>query len=286
MVAVVAEALMDAPCDRAGITITGLGIGESVVTVWQSADGERNPVPGYRRVVMNDATFLTDYFCPLGRPVTYEVEVISGPGGPSRTTSEPVTLPSVTGWLMDPLIPQTAVPVVGEGRESGDIYLRGSALAALEYNADISIFRVMGQDKPMALFGQRMAEMGLDTSLGIHSAEQNARLKKLLKSTAQLVFRPLPSWGAVELAGTMHLGNAKATQIPVNVFMGGDITWWDMQSDVVSAPTIKVLTATFTYGDVEILMETYQQKLDSVIAAAATAGQSPSYLFDMKQPIG
>lgn len=269
---------MDAPCDRAGITITGLGIGDSVVTVWQSADGERNPVPGYRRVTMNDASYLVDFFIPLGRPVTYEVEVISGPAGPSRTTSAPITVNAVTGWLMDALIPQTAVPVLGERRDDGDIYLRAPALSALEYQADVSIFKIMGSNKPMALFGQRMAEMGLDTSVGIRSAEENARLKKLLTSTAQLVFRPLPAWGELGLSGTLHLANAVARQTPVNVLQGGNLTWWDLKSDVVAAPAIKVLTATFTYGDVAILMSTYQQK--------QTLMAGKSYLDDLKNPLG
>jgi len=278
VVAVTVEALLDAPCDRAGITITGLGIGNSVVTVWQVADGIRNPVSGYRRVVMNDATYLEDFYCPLKRDVTYEVEVISGPLGASRTTSAPVFLDSVTGWLGDALIPQNSVPIVGERSDNNDIYLRGQALANLEYQADVSIFKIMGSNKPMALFGERMAEVGLDTSVGIRSAEQNAKLKRILKSTAQLVFRPLPEWGDFGLDGTMHLANAVARQIPVTVQFGGNLTWWDLKSDVVQAPAIRVLTATFTYGDVEILLETYQQKQDLM------AGKT--YLDDLKNPIG
>ncbi|MEQ4566175.1 hypothetical protein [Paenarthrobacter sp. CAP02] len=285
-VVVTVEAIMDAPCDRAGITITGLGIGESVVSVWQLADGERNAVPGYRRVRMNDASYLVDYYAPLQRPVSYEVEVISGPGGASRTTSAPVTIPSTTGFLMDALVPQTAVPVVGDEGRAGDFFLRSSALSELEYRADVSIFNVMGSDKPLALFGQRMAEMGLDTSLGINSAEENARLKKLLRGTGQLLFKPLPSWGDVGLSGAMSLANATAKQIPVNVAWGGDLTWWELKSDVVAAPTIKVLSATFTYGDVALLFSTYQAKQDAVAALAAAAGESPTYLFDLKRPLG
>ncbi|MEO5317588.1 hypothetical protein PV761_03205 [Arthrobacter sp. CC3] len=279
MVAVLAEAILDAPCPRVGLTITELGIGESVYTVWRSADGERNAVSGYRRITGNDATFITDYHAPVGRPVTYEIEVLSGPAGASRTQSNTVTLDTGgEGYLMDPLVPQTCVPVVGKRDKNDDLYLRGSALAALEYNAEISIFKVMGSDKPMALFGQRMAEMNLDTSIGTRSAEQNTRLKKLLKSTGQLLFRPSPEWGQLDLPGAMFIGNAQATQVPVNVLMGGEITWWDMKSDVVQQPTIKVLTATFTYGDVALLMSTYQQKQDLM------AGKT--YLEDLKNPIG
>lgn len=277
MVAVTVESILSAPCPRVGITITGLGIGNSVVSIWRYADDERAPVRGARRVALNDASFLVDYDAPLGRSITYEVEVISGPSGASRVTSSSVTVDATTGWLMDPLIPQSAVPIIADGSR-GEVYLRSPALSSLEYQANVSIFNVMGSDKPLALFGQRMAERGLDTSLGTRSAEQNAQLKKLLKSTAQLLFRPLPSWGKFELPGAMFLANATATQIPVDVSWGGELTWWDLKSDVVAAPTIRVLTATFTYGDVAILMDTYQQKQDLM------AGKT--YLDDLKNPIG
>lgn len=276
MPAINAEAVLDSPCPRAGITVTGLGVGDSVITVWRTADGERHPVRGARRLSLIDSGYITDWDAPLERPITYELEVLSNADGASRTTSEPVTIPSVTGWLMDPLIPQTAVPVIGG--DGDEVYLRVPALSELEYQANISIFDVMGSDKPLALFGQRIAEKGLDTSLGTRSAEQNTRLKKLLRSTAQLLFRPLPAWGELDLNGTLFLANATARQLPVDVSWGGKLTWWDLKSDVVAAPTIKVLTATFTYGDVTMLTSTYQQKQD--LMAGLT------YLDDLKHPIG
>lgn len=276
MVAVTVDALLDAPCPRIGITITSLGIGASVVSVWRTADGERNPVRGARRADMSDAAYVIDYDAPLGRPITYEVEVISGPTGATRVTSSSVTVDSATGWIMDPLIPQTAVPVVGDSTD--ETYLRSQALSELEYSADVSIFKIMGSDKPLALFGQRMAERGLDTSMSTRSAEQNAGLEKLLKSTGQLLFRPLPGWGTRTLPGVLFLANATAIQLPVDVSWGGNLTRWELKSDVVAAPAIRVLTATFTYGDVEILMDTYQQKQDLM------AGKT--YLDDLKNPLG
>lgn len=277
MVAVSVEALLSAPCPRAGVTVTGLGVGASVVNVWRTADGERNPVRGARRITLSDAGYVVDYDAPLGRPVSYEVEVLSGPGGVARVTADPVTVDSVTGWIMDPLVPQSAVEVTG-GRDGDGPYLRASALAELEYTADVSVFNIMGSDKPLALFGQRMAERGLDTSMGTRSAEANARLKNLLRSTGQLLFRPSPSWGAFELPGTMFLANSSATQLPVDVSWGGSLTWWSMKSDVVAAPTIKVLTAEFTYGDVKLLFASYADK-----QAALSGG---SYLDDLKNPLG
>jgi hypothetical protein len=276
MVAVIAEPLLDAPCPRVGLTITGLGSSsDSLVSVWRTADGERHPVRGARRVAMVDSAFVTDYDAPLGRPVFYEVEVISGPDGASRTLTPTVTVESATSWLMDPLVPQAAVPVVGGDGDEGP-YLRGAALAQLEYAADVSLINIMGSDKPMALFGQRMAARGVPLSMGAALLEHNVRLKALLQSTAQLLFRPLPVFDS--LPGTMFVSIPTATEVPVDVGEGSYLTWWDLQADTVQAPVLKVLTATFTYGDVSLLFATYQQKQDA--AAAKT------YLDDMKSPFG
>ncbi|AYN57808.1 minor tail protein [Arthrobacter phage Eileen] len=273
MVAVVAEALLDDPCPRVGLTITGLGVGDSLVSVWRTADGERNPVRGARRITIVDAGFVTDYDAPLGRPVFYEVEVISGPGGPSRTLTPTMTVESPTGWLMDPLVPQSAVPIVGGDGDEGP-YLRGEALAQLEYAADVSLINIMGSDKPMALFGQRMAARGVPLSLGAQLLEHNVRLRQLLMSNAQLLFRPLPDFG--DLPGTMFVSIPSAVETPVDVAEGSYLTWWDLKADTVAAPVLKVLTATFTYGDVALLFATYQQKQDGA------AGKT--YLDDLKNP--
>ena len=150
-VAVVAESLPGGPGPKAGVSVTGLGVGASVVTVWRTVGEVRGPVRGARRIGMNDAGFVTDWDAPINRPVSYEVEVLSGPGGPARATAAPITIASVTGWLMDPFVPQSAVPVLGAPRDDGDIYLRGQALAELEYGAEVSMFNVMGGNKPLGV---------------------------------------------------------------------------------------------------------------------------------------
>ena len=68
MAAVSVEAFPDfSPCPRVGLTITDLTVGESIVSVWRTADGERSSVRGARRKVMNDADYIVDYDVPLGR---------------------------------------------------------------------------------------------------------------------------------------------------------------------------------------------------------------------------
>lgn len=276
MVAVLVEPSLAAPCASAGVTVTGLGVGDSVVTVWRLADGEREPVQGYRRFLMNDGAFVVDWAVPLGRPVSYEVEVLSGPGGAARVTSDPVTVAGTVGYLQDALDPQSAVEIIADHKDG--IYLRAASLSEFERQADVSIFKVMGSKKPMALIGERMAAMGVDTSVSTRTAEDNSRLAALLENSANLLFRPLHEWGDLGLTGSMYLANPSFVRRPVNVSYGGDLTWWDMKSDVVQAPAIRVLTALFTYGDVMMLFATYQAKLD------AMAGRT--YLDDLKNPLG
>lgn len=277
MVAIVAEALVDAPCPRVGLTLTGLGVGDSVVSLWRTADGERNPVRGARRANMVDAAYVVDYDAPLGRPVTYELEVISGPVGGAREYSDPVTVESDVAWLMDPLIPQGAIPVRATRDSEGSTYLRGNALSELEYTADVSLINVMGSTAPMALFGQVFKPRGVPLSMSTRSAEQNKQLKNLLTSTAQLLYRQPPSYG-IDVPAVMFISVSSKKEIPVDVGWGGSLTWWEMTADTVAAPVLKVLTATFTYGDVSLLFATYQQKQD------AAAGKT--YLDDLKSPLG
>lgn len=277
-VGVSVSALLDDPCPRVGVTITGLGTSsESVVSVWRVAEGERNPVRGARRTTMTDSSYVVDFDAPLGRPITYEVEVISGPSGARRVTSSAVTVASDTGWIMDPLVPQTAVQVSRRMVPGGEIVFAVSAMAKLDYVADAQVFKILGSDRPMALFGQRMAAAGVDFSLITNAADQNTRLANLLKSTAQLLVRVPASW-TTAIPGSCFTLVGSVSEVPVEASVGGTLSSWSLTGDTVAAPTIKVLTATFTYGDVELLLSTYGQK-ESLMAGK-------KYLDDLKNPVG
>jgi len=276
MVAVSVEALLDAPCPRVGLTITGLGIGDSVVSVWRTADGERNPVRGARRMVAVDSDYLIDYDAPLGRPITYEVEVISGPSGADRVTSSSVTVNSDSAWIMDPLVPQSAVPITRRLTSAGEPTFAVEAMNKLDYAMDSQLFKILGSDKPMALFGQRAAATGVDLSMITDAAEQNTRLRSMFASSGVLLVRLPKSW-AEFIPGAWFALVASVSEQPRGASNGDPITSWSLSADTVAAPTLKVLTATFTYGDVALLFATYQQKQD------ATTG---SYLDDLKHPLG
>jgi len=275
--AVSVEAITTAPCPRVGITITALGATESVVSVWRVADGERNPVRGARRAVMNDAAYVIDYDAPLGRPITYEIEVISGPSGVGIFSSAPVTVTSDSSWIMDPLDPQSAVAIRRSLTAAGEPVFQVEAMSSFEYQAKSSMFEIMGSDRPMALLGQRAAATGINLSLMTDMAEQNNRVRDLFKQSSQLLVRVPPSvTDAIE--GACFVAVATVVEGSTKAHTGRALTRWTVQGDTVAAPTIQVLTATFTYGDVEILFSTYQQK--------QTLMAGKKYLDDLKNPIG
>jgi len=222
---------------------------------------------------MNDADYVIDYDAPLGRPITYEVEVISGPSGAGRFTSAPVTVNADAGWLMDPLIPQSAVKISKQMGSNGETVFAAAAMEKLDYTADLQLFKILGSNKPMAMFGERMAAAGVDFSVITDSAEENNRLADLLRTAGQLLVRVPASWEAA-VPGSWFAAVGVVSKLPHD----GALTTWQLSGDTVAAPAIKVLTATFTYGDVELLFTTYQQK--------QTLMAGKSYLDDLKNPIG
>jgi hypothetical protein len=222
---------------------------------------------------MSDASYVVDFDVPLGRPVSYEVEVIVGPSGPSRVTSSSVAVDSATGWLMDPLVPQTAVKIAKRMAPTGATTFTAAAMQKLDYAAEMQLFKILGSNKPMALFGERMAAAGVDFSVITDLAEENSRLEALLSTGGQLLVRVPASWTDV-IPGAWFASVGVVSRLP----HADTLTTWELTGDTVAAPTIKALTATFTYGDVEALFNTYQQK--------QTLMAGKKYLDDLKNPIG
>jgi hypothetical protein len=286
MVAVTVEGFTDyAPSPRAVLTIEGLGESQSLVSVWRISDGGRASVQGARRIPLTDAALVTDYAVPFGRPVSYEVEVISGGLGASRTTSVPVTVDAAEGCISDPLMPQSAVAIAEPGAAAGRPVFASAAMASVERKSDVSTFRIMGSSEPFALYGQRASASAIDLSLITDDASEGRKLRDLFDSTASLLVRLPASWQEA-LPGVCFVAVGSVAENPIEHGAEGALTVWKFAGDTVSPPTIKPLTGGVTFGDVAMLYATFQAKHDSVLAAASAAGESPTFLFDLKHPLG
>lgn len=270
------EPFIDAPVPRVGITVTGLDpVGPSVVTVWRStAGGKRRKVRGWANRVVYGSDFTLDYEAPLGRLVTYDLQVISGALVPLRV-SDSTTLDVAHGYIQDPLLPLGAVEVTGGLDLEDAVTLTSAAFRKLAYDVDSSEVSVLGSSEPVALTGQRMAASGVDFSVFTEAAQQGTNLQNLLLSTPLILVRPLPNWGPLpDLIYTVPKVSMEITYGEE----GATFIEWSLTGNTVAPPSIQVLVALWTYDQVAALWGTYD---DAQAAASATAS---TYLDDQRDP--
>lgn len=270
--------LLDSPGPRTEITVDGLDPnGPTVLTLWRSSSGnKRRAVRGWSRRVVFGADFVVDTEVPLGRPVTYELQIHSGAVIPS-SVQVTVTLTSEFGYIQDPLVAGSMVPVTG-GEHGGNLpqaTLRGSAFAALERAVGGSLVPVLGSDEPVALFGQRMALSGIDFSAMTYAAEQATLLRSLLASTSLVLIRTLPAWGPLpDLFYTVPT----VVEEQLNPWAGGTLTYWHLSGDQVAPPSLNIVVPLWSYDDVAALWSTYDEQ------QAAMTGAGATYLDDLRDP--
>lgn len=270
------EPFTDAPVPRVGITVTGLDpVGPSVVTVWRSsAGGKRRKVRGWANRVVYGSDYTLDYEAPLGRLVTYDLQVISGALVPLRI-SDSTTLESEYGYIQDPLLPLGAVAVTGGVGIDGAASLTSAAFRKLAYDVDSSEVRILGSDEPVALTGQRMAASGIDFSVFTEAAQQGTDMQNLLTSSPLVLIRPLPSWGPLQ--DLIYTIPKVSTEITYGEH-GATFIEWNLTGNTVAPPSIQVLVALWTYDQVAAIWATYNDAQAAADAAAAT------YLDDQRDP--
>lgn len=275
----VAEAKTDDPCPRVELTLTGMTAGDSTLTVWRSLDGVREAVRGARGVTVDGSGFWTDYEAPLNRALSYTVEVTSGadygadPGMPAG-----VIVSSADWWIQDPLVPNSAVALSVTKKDGTTPRLTSAAIRELEYRSGLQVIPIMGSSAPMAITGQRLAASGVDLSMFTDAVEAATTLRNLLLQAVVLLVRPGAEQIGQVLPGSVYLAVAAPKEVPVTVPLGGALTRWDLVGDTVAPPAMSILVPVWTYGDVEGLIETYQQDLD--------AKSGGTYLDDLKNPSG
>jgi hypothetical protein len=275
-IALVPRPLFD-PTPRVEVTITDMSPTANTVTLWRTADGKRQAVRGFRKKELVTSSFVIDNEPPLGRPVTYELEVLSGVMAQAAANPATTQVDAASGAMQDPLVPGSSIPIHGDFGPGGEAYIRDQALKDLEYAIDASVIPIMGSPDPVAILGQRMAARGVDMSMTTRAAQAAADLRNLLKDAGLVLVRPLPEWSGA-LPGLCYMAIGSPREQPVDEAWGGQLIRWQLVGDLVAAPTMNVLVPLWTYGDVEALWDTYQQ--------AQTALSGKTYLEATKSPTG
>lgn len=266
----------DAPCPRVGVTIDGLLAGNTVYNLWRTADGKRRAVRGARNRTTVGSDYIMDYEAPLGRVVTYDVEVVSGTNALKPTYPSTVTVNSATWWIQDPLVPGTAQPLA-TNKTQGALSLTAAAVKNLEYAAGVTIIPILGSSEPVALMGARQIASNIDFSMFTRTAQATTTLRNLIQQAPILLIRTngVRNDGVPALA---YLASQTPAEQPVTVAFGGTLTAWKLTGNLVAAPTINVLVPIWTYGAVQALWATYQQ--------AQTTLAAKTYLDVLKSPSG
>lgn len=271
------QEMVDAPCPRVGVTVDGLGAGNTVYNLWRTSDGARTVVRGARNRSTVDSDYVIDYEAPLGRPVSYDIEVVTGTNYLAATFPDTATVTSSTWWIQDPLVPSSAIPLAVNHQDTTIPNLTAAAVKALAYAADINIIPILGSSQPVALMGTRQVASGVDFSMFTRAAEATTTLRDLIQQTPLLLVRTngVRNDGVPGLA---YFASAKPTEMPVTVAYGGTLTQWQLQGDLVAAPSLNVLVPIWTYETVAALWATYQQ--------AQTTLTGKRYLDVLKSPTG
>lgn len=266
----------DAPCPRVEVTITNLSTGTTIYNLWRTSDGVRKIVRGARNRSTVGSDAVVDYESPLGRPITYDIEVVTGTTVGLATVPATTTVTSTTWWIQDPLVPSTAQPLA-VNKTDGPLTLTAAAVKNLEYAAGVNIIPIMGSSEPVALVGTRQIASNMDFSMFTNTAQATVNLRNLIQQTAILLIRTngIRNDGVPGLA---YLAAAKPAEQPVTAAFGGTLTAWQLQGDLVAAPTLTVLVPIWTYQNVNNLWTTYQQ--------AQTALAAKTYLDVLKSPSG
>jgi hypothetical protein len=263
------------PSPNVQITYQDFDPGTNNINVWRTADGKRRPVRGARRRNVVASDFVTDYEAPLGRTVSYDIEVLSGVcAGVVITTATTTITSSASGWLSDPLVPSSAVAVYGDVGPNGEPGLDFDALAQLDYKAAVSSAVVIGTSEPVAQIGQRQEAANVDVNVTTLSTTQATALKALIMSAGALLFRPLAGW-ASQLPGLCYLGAGTVSLLPAEKY-GAQMNGWKVKGDIIAPPGAAIVAPTTTYGTVSANYATY-----SAFNAAHTGQQ---YLDVIKNP--
>lgn len=271
------EAYTDArPCPRVGVTIANLhATNPSRITLWRTANGVREWVRGCRNRVVTGSEFVWDYEVPLGREVTYELEVLQGDVIP--TDNRPITALDVSaGWIQDPLQPSNSVEVSGGDPRKGAPELLPTAFKKLTRSMAHNIVPILGSAYPAALGGQRLAAAGVDFSVMTSTAEYTTLLRHILETAYPVLLRPLPEWGP--LPPLCYLAAGDPEELPINHALGGSLTRWNLEGDLVASPGLSIVVPVWTYADIDALWSSYQE------AQLAAQNIGASYIEEIRNP--
>lgn len=238
-----AEQIIGSGAPAVQVTAIGLGVTNAVTQVTRQAGREVWSVPGWKRRNSLGADTYKDATPPLGRPVTYTL-VKDG----LTINSMTITVESTTGWIQDPLSPETAMPVATIDGNPAVLALAKAALKRMTYGALYEEETPLGGQYPIVRANQRAGASGLEFHLNAYTNVTSDALQQLVLDTPIILFRGLPSWGSLPALAYL-IGDVD--EEPENRDRGGQFTRWVAGGKLAAPVSIGPLTGNVTNADVQ-----------------------------------
>lgn len=245
--------LPDAGAPQVGITVTGLSpTSQSTISVRMSTDGLTwYTVRGADHLVVTGAVFLRDFVPPLNVLTTYQLVVHVGTT--PTPTEATITVPSLTGWVQDPLNPGSAVAVDCWGAGAGVMALSDSFETLTRVQA-VDAVQVIGARLPVASVGTRQAPSRVRVHLRALLPTQDTLatdLRTLLDTSGTLVLRGLPR--DVPLDPVAHVVTGAVDEVPVVGSLLGERNDWVLEVTQVRPSSLAIAVPWWTYDEVEAI---------------------------------
>lgn len=257
---------------RVQLTVAGLGLGiVSSVTLRRKAGPDTMAVAGWANKNVVDIGVATDWLVPLNTSVEYQLWVDG-----VQIDSETISFPSPCGWIADPLIPTSAMPVYTVPNGT-DLQLAKAAMTEKTYRSERTMNQVVGSPWPLARASQRTLLQGMNLSLQAPSNVTSDQLYEMIRNAPILCVRTHPSWGNVP--PVLYFA-CDVTERPLNRQTGGQFTVWDITGDVVMPLIRGPVVAAVTHAEVQASLNARTHQ------SIQNASSSKRWVDIMSDPMG
>ncbi len=233
-----AEPVSGAGAPKVQVTVIGLGVVSVSTQVIRQCGRDVWSVPGWKKRNTLGGETYTDATPPLGRPVTYTL-ISNG----QTINSITITVDSTTGWIQDPLSPETAMPVATTDGNPAVLALGKAALKRISYGAQYEDETPLGGQYPIVRASARGAGAGVEFHLQAYQNVTSDALQQLVLDTPILLFRGLPSWGSIPALAYL-IGDVE--EAPYNRDRGGQFTTWVAGGKLAAPVVLGPLTGSVT----------------------------------------
>jgi hypothetical protein len=235
----------NAPGPRVVVNVTAVTSGTVTATLRRRYGDTDEVVPGADRIQATTGFVRTDYYPPVGVPVTYQAQLFDVNGaaiGYTASATTTIDVPDSSAWLSSPTDPNLTVQV-----EMSD-----DAGSSLTRDIVSSVHQVGGRKILIAEDDYGLVNIPL--SFWVDTVAEARVVDAILRDGLGLmVFRIAPPMEVPRVLYAIGSPSRQETNLPADV----EDTLFEMTGDEGSAPATVIVAAVITYGRYTSNIATY-----------------------------